>query len=222
MADRVNAATERLLRPFSEIKKAKLCEPEESQSVLRRITQFEYKIARNQRSINDYDGYLDFLENFLKLLDVRRKKLQFFEFYKEIDAVFIAKLFNLYEQAYFHFPHHLQFFSKALDAAKTFNTLGRARRIWERYIELHASSKAYLSAAAYKIFENTHINPPKQNKIPQHFKPFVLLFLQHTIHRRESRLGSSQLLCRRALIFPAGRALLRLEIRGHTALVRVD
>ena len=149
MADRVNAATERLLSPFNELKTTKICSVEENTHLFKKLTAYEYKIARNQRTINDYESYIQFFENFLALLDVRRKKLCFFESYKEIDAVFISKVFSLYEQAYFHFPHHLKFFDDALKACKQFNAMGRARRIWERYIELHASAKVYLSAAAY-------------------------------------------------------------------------
>ena len=71
MADRVNAATDKLLTVFSELESTKITAKDENTNLFRQITNFEYKIARNQRSVNDYQNYLKFFESFIDLIKVQ-------------------------------------------------------------------------------------------------------------------------------------------------------
>lgn len=99
MADRVNASTEKLLPIFKQIQIHEILTPKNTQNLLSQITNFEYKIARNQRTKENYYDYMKFYEDLLDLLGVKRKLVSNFEDFHEIEGKLISKLFNVQEQA---------------------------------------------------------------------------------------------------------------------------
>uniref|UniRef100_A0A0N4ZYV9 U3 small nucleolar RNA-associated protein 6-domain-containing protein n=1 Tax=Parastrongyloides trichosuri TaxID=131310 RepID=A0A0N4ZYV9_PARTI len=158
MAEVVQTRLEELLPVFELLKYCKLVEPEELAILINRCKRYEYRLQKAKKEADDYVSYIEFLNEFITLIGLRRKNASY-EFKKhEIEGQLVRKINFVYNNLTERFKGDTEFFYKQIKFQKENRLYGELSKTYSKLLRFHGDIvKHHIEAGEWEFYENGSI-----------------------------------------------------------------
>uniref|UniRef100_A0A0K0EQY0 U3 small nucleolar RNA-associated protein 6 homolog n=1 Tax=Strongyloides stercoralis TaxID=6248 RepID=A0A0K0EQY0_STRER len=155
MAEVVQTRLEELLPVFELLKYCKLVEPEELAILINRCKRYEYRLQKTKKEADDYISYIEFLNEFITLIGLRRKSAAY-EFKKnEIEGQLIKKINFVYNNLTERFKGDTEYFYKQIRFLKEKKLFGELSKTYSKLLRFHGDIvKHHIEAGEWEFYEN--------------------------------------------------------------------
>lgn len=153
MAEIVNRSNEEILPQFEEIIKLKLFSASEMRDIIQKHVQFEYKSVRREKSVTDYQQYISYKSDFLKLVRIRMKlKNVSRKERRKVEHMLVRHISKLYNNMVKYYStdvslwlNYIEFMTKERDYAKVVV-------LYDTLLNFHSSDiDIFISAAKFMM-----------------------------------------------------------------------
>nr|VZH95570.1 unnamed protein product [Spirometra erinaceieuropaei] len=148
MAEVVERHIEESLDELSHIRKAKLFNEDEIRDIVRRRRQQEYGLQKRVKRITDYDSYISTEIGILRLLSIKRQKLEDFRFKDKIEKSIVARLVRLHREICYRFQSRVDVWMRFIWFSRLLGRHMSVVRLWDRLLQVHGRTDPRLWAAA--------------------------------------------------------------------------
>lgn len=184
MAEFVQQSMEQMLPEIQQIRRIGLMSKEETDILIRRRKQYEYKLRRRTREKRDYIKYIKYEMNVLDLIKKRRKKIGYNHKLMEIDIQVVKRIHKLFRLAEGRFQDDVKLWLSHIDFAKKRKEKAVTARTYARALQTHSrNSSLWIGAAKYQFYtienmdmgrtlfqKGLHINPESEDLWFEYFK----------------------------------------------------
>ncbi|XP_014770431.1 U3 small nucleolar RNA-associated protein 6 homolog [Octopus bimaculoides] len=154
MAEFVQQKIEEMIPEMEEMVRTKLFTNDETGRILRRRRAFEYKLKKMKKSLPDFIAYIQYEQNVLSLIRIRRRQLRCKSKICEIDVAIIQRIHRLFRQATKYFPNDLPLWLSHIEFAKKRNQKSTVNRIFSKMLRMHNQNASLWILAAKHHFES--------------------------------------------------------------------
>ena len=155
MAELVQTFLENMIPEMEQMELLGLFTKPEVSKILRRRRAFEYKLRRTNKKLNDYTDYIQYEQNVLSLVRVRRKKIGCKLKKEMIEVAIIRRIHRLFGQATKRFPRDIQTWLSHIKFAKMQKEKGSVSRIVSKMLRAHnRQPELWILAAKYEFEDN--------------------------------------------------------------------
>uniref|UniRef100_A0A0X3P1G9 U3 small nucleolar RNA-associated protein 6 N-terminal domain-containing protein n=1 Tax=Schistocephalus solidus TaxID=70667 RepID=A0A0X3P1G9_SCHSO len=148
MAEVVERNIEESLDELSYIRKAKLFTEDEIRDIVRRRRQHEYSLQKRVKRITDYESYISTEIGILRLISIKRQKLEDFRFQDKIEKSIVARLVRLHRQICYRFQSRVDVWMRFIWFSRALGRHMSVVRLWDRLLQVHGRTDPRLWAAA--------------------------------------------------------------------------
>ncbi|KAF8567540.1 hypothetical protein P879_09185 [Paragonimus westermani] len=158
MAEAVERNLENSLNEILYIKKAKLFSKLEINEIIRKRRQHEYALQRRNKRVLDYDAYIATELAILKLIRIRRQKVDDRRFTDKIEKSIISRLVRLHRQLCYRFQSRIDVWIRFVEMCKILGRHMSVVRLWNRILQVHGRTdpRLWAAAASYHLHENAN------------------------------------------------------------------
>lgn len=119
---------------------------------------FEYKLARTAKSLEDYLRYITFERTLLTFIEERRKNRRIFDKKGSIDHKIITKILALYNQVTRRYPENVECWDNYVKFCKITKNITKTSSIWDDCLKFHANKpEIWLKAGLWEWKENKNL-----------------------------------------------------------------
>eukprot|EP01028_Stygiella_incarcerata_P009458 TRINITY_DN4490_c0_g1_i1.p1 TRINITY_DN4490_c0_g1~~TRINITY_DN4490_c0_g1_i1.p1 ORF type:complete len:619 (+),score=171.53 TRINITY_DN4490_c0_g1_i1:153-2009(+) len=162
MADAVRRNLERLngdLRPLIE---HKYFEEEEVSQILRRVSDYEYKVNRRVPIKEDYLNYIEYLKKLEQLRRLRKKKLGIKKLVRNCDFVISGCVSFVYDRCMMRFPQEIDLWMAYIRELSGHHSIApnpsKVSAVFANALRFHSTNpKLWISAANWEFRENKNV-----------------------------------------------------------------
>ncbi|CAD5116184.1 unnamed protein product [Dimorphilus gyrociliatus] len=198
MAEFVQQSMEQMLPEIQQLRRIGLMSKEETNTLIRRRKQYEYKLRRRTREKRDYIKYIKYEMNVLDLIKKRRKKIGYNHKLLEIDIQIVKRIHKLFRLAEARFQDDVKLWLSHIDFAKTRKEKTITGKIYARALQTHSrNSSLWIGAARYQFYtvenmdlgrtlfqKGLHINQESEELWFEYFKS-EMCFTEKMMERAE-------------------------------------
>lgn len=166
MAEFVELNLERSINELEKIEKYGLLKREEIKSIIKKRKAFEYKLRNSKKSKIHYLKYINYEQELLKLIKIRRKKMKIFEEVEDVDFSIAKKIQSLYTKVCMNNQGDVQLWFSYINFCKLMHINSRVSALFTRMLKVHSQNQALWIAAAKFEFED-NLMPNSARKILQ-------------------------------------------------------
>ena len=157
MADEVRRLLERMLPELDDYEDKGIFTREEVKQIVKRRSDFEYKLQRRSVRLGDYERYVAY-ENALQALVKKRKARLYITSTGPHNDAPKAHINLIYERALMKFPGNIDLWRSALKQAKKNKSYQFSSRLLARSLELHPRKERFwVQAGAFEFEQNNDI-----------------------------------------------------------------
>lgn len=187
-----------MLPEIQQLRRIGLMSKEETNVLIRRRKQYEYKLRRRTREKRDYIKYIKYEMNVLDLIKKRRKKIGYNHKVMEIDIQIVKRIHKLFRLAEGRFQDDVKLWLSHIDFAKKRKEKAVTARTYARALQTHSrNARLWIGAAKYQFYtvdnmdmgrtlfqKGLHINPESEDLWFEYFKS-EMYFTDQMIDRAE-------------------------------------
>ncbi|XP_043239543.1 U3 small nucleolar RNA-associated protein 6 homolog [Amphibalanus amphitrite] len=155
MAEFVQKRLEELLPELEQLERVQLFTKPEVRAVIKKRKEFEYRLQRKRKSLDDYTRYIEYEKNVLQLIWKRRERLGYKHKQADIDHKIVTRICQLYRIATIRFSDNVQLFLSHVDFCRQMKQLAQGSRVFQRLLRTHAHrADVWEAAARYEMEDN--------------------------------------------------------------------
>lgn len=155
MAEFVQQRLEDLLPELEQLERVQLFTKEEVRAVIKRRKEFEYRLQRKQKSVEDFTRYIEYERNLLQLVWKRRERMAYKHKKAEIDLKIVARIQQLYRIACIRFSGDVSIFLAQVEFCKEMHQFAAGSRVFSRLLRCHSHRPdLWVAAARYEMEDN--------------------------------------------------------------------
>lgn len=159
MAEFVQQRLEELLPELEQLVHVQLFTRDEINAVVAKRREFEYRLQRTCKSLDDYRRYIDYERTFLRLIWKRRERYGYEHKRAEIDQRIMARVSQLYRIACIRFSDCVAIFLSHVQFCIDSHQLAQGSRVFTRLLRLHGADwQLWLRAAQYELHQCSSID----------------------------------------------------------------
>lgn len=155
MAELVQRFLENMIPEMETMELLGLFTKKEISQILKRRRAFEYKLRKINKNLNDYEEYIQYEQDVLSLIKIRRKKNRCKRNVEMIEVPIIRRIHRLFGQATKRFPRDIQTWLSHIEFAKKVKEKGSVSRIISKMLRSHNhQAELWIFAAKYEFEDN--------------------------------------------------------------------
>ena len=155
MAEFVQKRLEELLPELEQLERVQLFTKQEVRAVIKKRKEFEYRLQRKRKALDDYTRYIEYEKNLLQLIWKRRERLGYKHKQADIDHKIVSRISQLYRIATIRFSDDVPLFLSHVAFCKQVKQLAQGSRVFQRLLRTHAHRPdVWKAAAQYEMEEN--------------------------------------------------------------------
>lgn len=155
MAEFVQFRLEESLSVLYEMERVELFTKSEIRTIVKRKKEFEYKLERKTKRMEDYLSYIQYELHLYSLIKERRKKFGYHFKIKEIDNEIGRHILRLFKASVIRFPRDIKLWVSAFTFLKRMHWRIEASKLFQRMMRVHASKpEVWVAAAKFELEEN--------------------------------------------------------------------
>ena len=162
MAEFVQKRLEELLPELEQLERVQLFTKPEVRAVIKKRKEFEYRLQRKRKSLDDFTRYIDYEKNLLQLIWKRRERFGYKHKKADIDLKIVSRICQLYRIGTIRFSDNVPLFLAHVEFCKQVKQLAQGSRVFQRLLRTHAHRQDLWKAAAqYEMEDN---NSPETSR----------------------------------------------------------